>query len=437
MDVDVRHAHNWASRPRLMLLTGICIAALVQSTSAARGDGGGGQRTPATDEGTGEGGQLQGKQAPVLTVRVEGNGKQIGTVLGAPLYESDINANQNAKDNLIRLIFQPLMFSFCKEQGIDRAQELKTRIKDEKSREMAKYFVVRAELQRHLYEKYGGRVSLSAFGPTAVDGTKKWIEEREKVGDFEITDPKLRSQLEDLLKPETHGTMTASPAQIKAAFDPAITERFIEQYAKIPPGAHANFGLVLVGEVLGNPIHIPQRYIDDDQQLGEILYGLFVDRLERHYRSQHPDLEPTDAEIAAKLKVTRSNAEQAAIVYQRALASVDARLQLAEKGSTDYRTLESEKAVAVEKLKRIQADDGRYAAKQFASQENFRRHLIHKYGGRQDVDPGSSNGFLDAQRRWIGERERLGEFQISNPKHRATFYQHWTKSSAAEKDVAP
>jgi hypothetical protein len=427
MHMNADHVRGRTARTGLALLAGICFAAFALLPSVAHSD----------DSNGDDGGQSQGSRDPELAANAEDKGQQIGTVLGTPIFESDVNANQNAKDNLIRLVFQPLTLAYCKEQGIDRAQELKARIKDEKSREMARFFVVRAELQRHLYEKYGGRVALSAFGPTAVDGTKKWIEDRERAGDFEITDPQLRSQFEELLNPVTDGAMFASPQQIKEAFDPAITDRFIQQYAKVPSGAHANFGFVLVGEVLGNPVRIPQRYIDDDQQLGEILYGLFVDRLEQHYRSQHPDLEPTDAEIAAKLKVTRSNADQAAVVYQRALASVDARLQLAEQGSTHYRTLEAEKAVVVEKLKRIQADDGRYAAKQFANTEKFRQHLMNKYGGRREAHSESANDLLDAHRRWLEEREELGEFQISNPKLREKFYQRWTKSSAAKEDVAP
>ena len=179
-----------------------------------------------------------GTEAPV-TLKIRATGKQIATVLGEPIYEGDMQPHLDDKDNLIRLFTNPLMGHYCMQQGIDRDRELEERIQDPDIRVGAQMFVSRWELHRHLYEKYGGRVVLDAFGPFPVDGYRKWLEERQQVGDFAITDPELQAKFDALMNvPED--TRYASPDQIKKVFDPAHTERIIESYAKFPAGAYSS-----------------------------------------------------------------------------------------------------------------------------------------------------------------------------------------------------
>ncbi len=49
------------------------------------------------------------------------------------------------------------------------------------------------KIQRSLYQRYGGRVLISSFGPTAIDALKKFLQEEEKLGSFKIFDPELRA----------------------------------------------------------------------------------------------------------------------------------------------------------------------------------------------------------------------------------------------------
>jgi hypothetical protein len=83
-------------------------------------------------------------------------------VLGKPIHEGDINKNTSTRDNLMRLVLQPMTEDYCLKNGLGRVDELNARIKDERTRRMAGMFVSQWELQRHLYEKHGGRVEVSA-----------------------------------------------------------------------------------------------------------------------------------------------------------------------------------------------------------------------------------------------------------------------------------
>ena len=163
-------------------------------------------------------------------------GKQLGTVLGKPLHESDLNKNTSTEDNLKRLLLAPLTENYCGKHGLDRAEELNAKIKDEKNRRVVRMFVTWWELNRHLYEKHGGRVQVTPFGSVAFDGMRKWLDEREQAGEFQITDPQLKTILSELYNQVPPGTMFAKPDQLKTAFDPALTDRFIERAVEpIPP----------------------------------------------------------------------------------------------------------------------------------------------------------------------------------------------------------
>ena len=362
-----------------------------------------------------------------VTLLIRAAGNQIATVLGEPIYEGDMQPHLSDKDNFHRLLITPLMEHYCKQQGIDRAKELDERIKDPQSRYGAELFVNRWELQRHLYKKYGGRVVLDAFGSIAVDGYRKWIEERKQFGDFTITDPELQTKFDAMMK-VGEGERYASPDQIKDAFDPAITERFIEQLAKVPAGAYSDPDLKLIGVVLGNPVYLRQRYLKNTLELPELLKSMILDPLEKNYRQQHPEIEPTDAEIDGLSVFMRRNTTSAIEVYEQRLTSVNEKLLQAEKGSTLHGNLTAEKTVVEDKLKRMRGDDGRTLAIMLARPFKFQKHLFDTYGGGRILLRPKLIAF-DAQRKWVEERERLGEFQIADAELRTKFYDTWDKGS--------
>ena len=164
--------------------------------------------------------------------------RQLGTVLGKPIHESDFNKNTSTRDNLIRLVLQPLTEDYCQKNGLGKINEINERIKDEKSRRIASMDVFQWELQRHLYEKHGGRVLVLAFGGgyLAFDGMRKWLDEREQAGDFEITDSQLKTILKEFYNHAPPNTGFAMPDQLETAFDPANVDWLIEAYAKNPAG---------------------------------------------------------------------------------------------------------------------------------------------------------------------------------------------------------
>ena len=186
-------------------------------------------------------------------------GKQLGTVLGKPIHEGDLNKNVSTEDNLKRLLLLPLTEHYCRQHKLDRDEELQTKIRDEKRRAMARLFVLPAELNRHLYEKHGGRVIMSPFGAVAFDGMKMWLEEREKAGDFEITDPELKATFHKHWIQEPAGAQFASPDQIKAAFDPALTDRFIDNLAKTIESAKKASRTFPFDQIKGHIASIKQR----------------------------------------------------------------------------------------------------------------------------------------------------------------------------------
>ncbi|MEZ6126902.1 MAG: protein kinase [Planctomycetaceae bacterium] len=355
-------------------------------------------------------------------------GKQLGSVFGKPIYESDLNQNVSTNDNLIRLVLQPLMEDYCRKHGLDRADELKAKVKNDKIRLAASRFVLSAELNRHLFEKHGGRVVLSPFGPTAFDGMKKWLDEREQAGDLKIIDPEFKAKYRELWFNEPAGVRFASLDQIKAAFDPAHTERFVENFAKIPAGAYGDPNRKLIGVVLGNPLYLHQRYFENPLELPELLKSLLLDPLEKHYRQQHPELEPTEAEIEKALVIVRQNMASTKVTYQRSLAEVNEKLSQADKGSILYRNLTAEKQVIEAKLSRMQDYDGRPMAMEHVRPFKFQKHLFETYGGGRVLLRPNLIAF-DAQRKWVEEREGLGEFQIVDPAIRTLLYDTWTKGA--------
>ncbi len=198
----------------------------------------------------------------------------IGTVLGNPVYESDRNPNVSLSDDVLRLFIMPLqedhqkqhpeariteeeIAAFAKVQDkrlatqmagytkklseielqmkdldkeSDRYQELRQqkRVVDLKIRSVneaqpvAPFFLQHWKFQKYLYENYGGgRVLLSAFGPGAYDAQKKWLEECEQLGKFQVLDEKLREKIfAPSNEAELGWRLTDDPQQIEDVFSP-------------------------------------------------------------------------------------------------------------------------------------------------------------------------------------------------------------------------
>lgn len=182
--------------------------------------------SPAFGEG---GGELTQKPNQTST-----ENKQIGTVLGKPVFARDLNQHVELREDLVRLFVLPVKANYLKKQKLDPEASLKKRIPDPANRAGVLMFVRQRVLHRHLYEKFGGRVVLTAFGPIAFDAHRKWLSEREQAGDFHLNDSAHRKLLFAPLKDSMRWRLTEDPKTIKSAFDPAATEKFIQAMASMP-----------------------------------------------------------------------------------------------------------------------------------------------------------------------------------------------------------
>jgi hypothetical protein len=66
------------------------------------------------------------------------------------------------------------------------------KFKKETTRQIAEPFIQNWKINRHLYKKYGGRILFQQAGIEPIDAMRKWLEEREKAGDFAIYDAELK-----------------------------------------------------------------------------------------------------------------------------------------------------------------------------------------------------------------------------------------------------
>ncbi len=189
---------------------------------------------------------------PVLAFAEETPREQIGTVLGQPVYRDQLTAKEGAaRSNALHDLFSyPVMQQYRAvhrkelqpterevstatahfdgwhnerlrardhplkdrraeiEQSLAKpglAAEEKQRLEDERraieselsppGRRFARWMVANWKLQRHLYKAYGGgRVLWQQAGLEAFDAMYAWLKQREKRGDFTISDPLLHEQ---------------------------------------------------------------------------------------------------------------------------------------------------------------------------------------------------------------------------------------------------
>lgn len=257
----------------------------------------------------------------------EAQARPLGTVLGKPIYDSARNKNVELAEDLERLFLRPVEEHYLTEQKIDQAAEFAKRIPNEKMRATALPIIRQRVLHKHLYDKSGGRVLLTPFGPIAYDAYKKWLAEREQAGEFKIADSEHRKLLFAKWDQETNPRLTSSPTAIQEAFDPAATERFIEAMARTPARAIGNPNRKLIGEVLSQNLYLYQQQLADKASLSGLLRDLIVPRLEENYRKQHPELEPPNAEIDAIHARFKSGEADAKVVFQLALDEVTSTLR--------------------------------------------------------------------------------------------------------------
>lgn len=179
-------------------------------------------------------GAFHGIPSSVKALSPQEKKEKIGTVFSKPVYREDLKTSkdQTLEAELHRLFLEPVYAKFLKEnrakiepndKEIDQvADYFAKKFKDElkgNPKDFARFMLSNWKLQKHLYDNYGGgRILWQQAGQEAFDATRTWLESREKAGDFEVSDPKLKETML-LYWNKSHGAfLTADKERIRKEF---------------------------------------------------------------------------------------------------------------------------------------------------------------------------------------------------------------------------
>lgn len=229
--------------------------------------------------------------------------EQIGTVMGRAVYRDQLRTGKNVtqREELFRLFAQPVKEQyisdrrkslvpteqeityaaafFCRDQQIRRLddkeknmirqqlltiekqlrteqlvssekrklQEQQTELQaclDMPCRTFARFMLDRWKFQRHLYLTYGkGRILWQQAGIEAFDGMYRWLQAREKQGEFSIDDPRLHTEFYAYWTTQKHGSfLTRDQKRIREFLSPDWAQKLprAEQHFKKLPEAEPN-----------------------------------------------------------------------------------------------------------------------------------------------------------------------------------------------------
>ncbi len=109
-----------------------------------------------------------------------------------------------------------------REMGLDAEDDLTPEEKAEVAamrREMGRSLIRQWKINKSLYEQYGGRIVYQQMGPEPIDAYRAFLEERQKAGDFLITDSELNEAFWRYFTNESiHDFMPAGSEDEAAAF---------------------------------------------------------------------------------------------------------------------------------------------------------------------------------------------------------------------------
>lgn len=182
-----------------------------------------------------------------------------------------------------------------------------------------------------------------------------------------------------------------------------------------------------IGHVLGKPVYRDEIKTGKNVPLRDELYRLFTAPVMKKYREAHKgDIEPTEDEIHAATvffdEKHRERIQEKEPKLRERLRAVEG--QLARTGLTE----EEQRKLRIEK-RGLQAKlnpPGRLFALFVLNNWKFQKHLYDQYGGGRILWQQAGLEAFDAHRTWLECREKQGDFGITDPALRATFYEYWT-----------
>jgi hypothetical protein len=180
-----------------------------------------------------------------------------------------------------------------------------------------------------------------------------------------------------------------------------------------------------IGEVLKKPVY--RDAICKNQPLADELHRLFTQPVMTIYRQKHhPELTPSRADIDAATayfdEKHRERIKDMAPALRDELKAVEAQLALDDLPEEKQRELKVKKLTLEAQL----TPPGRPFAEFMLNNWKFQRHLYDKFGGGRILWQQAGIEAFDAMRTWLETQEKNGEFKISDPALRATFYRYWT-----------
>ena len=182
-----------------------------------------------------------------------------------------------------------------------------------------------------------------------------------------------------------------------------------------------------IGEVLGKPVFRDDIRDAKDFPLKDELHRLFTVPVMQKYRRAHrAEIKPTDEEI---LEVTayfdkqhRQRIRKKEPELRKQLKEVEEQLARRGLANEKQQKLEVEKLVLQTQLK----PPGRFFAVFMLNNWKFQRHLYDRYGGGRILWQQAGVEAFDAMRTWLEAHEQNGDFKITDPALRTSFYKYWT-----------
>jgi hypothetical protein len=182
-----------------------------------------------------------------------------------------------------------------------------------------------------------------------------------------------------------------------------------------------------IGKVLGKPVYRNQIRTDKQHPLRSELHRLFSSEVASKYRKEHADeIVPTEAEIAAATKVFDEG-------HRERMRKEEPELRKKQKAIEDQlgdQTLSAEQRKKLEIDKLVVEGQLKPPGRQFAlfilNNWKFQKYLYDKYGGGRILWQQAGQEAFDANRKWLETLEKRGDFEITDPKLRETFYEYWT-----------
>ena len=183
-----------------------------------------------------------------------------------------------------------------------------------------------------------------------------------------------------------------------------------------------------IGAVLGQPVYRDQLSAKEGGALSNELHNLFSHPVMQQYRAAHRNaLQPTEREVSTATAHfdgwhnERLKAQDHPLTDRRA----EIEQALAQPGLTaeEKQRLEDERQAIDLQLK----PPGRRFAGWMVANWKLQRHLYQEYGGGRVLWQQAGLEAFDAMHAWLKQREKRGDFSISDPLLRAQFYAYWTE----------